>query len=282
LNRQGIGTFSVLVELESGSSEINSYKNTKRKLLATSTRTARIPFESLWISNFRKAICIVPHMIGAIQESRRIVIPSYRYFVESAKFPLRYVTVRLVMSPEKAQRGELVEVVKASLHIGKEMTDVQLVLKEWFFTCLTFGIVIFFFFKIVLIFAIHCFWKYNRKRQRIVLEDDASDILGLDGIDNTGDGIDGQSSPNNSPTHEFFDDNETRSFQGRNNGRYFLDEQGEWEDLSQSRPTQTSSQAPLRTVANTTYNDDNTITESNENSSIPSEDGTRHSIPFVN
>jgi len=181
------------------------------------------------------------------------------------------------MSPKKAQRGELVEVVKASLNIGKELTDVQLVLKEWFFTCLTFGTIILFFFKIVLIFAIHCFWKYNRQQQRIILEDDASDILGLDGIDNTGDGLDGRSSRNNSPINESYDENETRSSQGRNNDRYFLDEQGEWEDLPQSRPTgtQTSSQAPLRTDANTSYNDDNIETESNENSSIPSQDETR-------
>jgi len=185
------------------------------------------------------------------------------------------------MSPKKAQRGELVEVVKASLNIGKELTDVQLVLKEWFFTCLTFGTIILFFFKIVLIFAIHCFWKYNRQQQRIILEDDASDILGLDGIDNTGDGLDGRSSRNNSPINESYDENETRSSQGRNNDRYFLDEQGEWEDLPQSRPTgtQTSSQAPLRTDANTSYNDDNIETESNENSSIPSQDETRHTIP---
>lgn len=233
--------FNVVVELlSSETGETNThYNNSTKKLLATSTRTTRIPFESLWISNFRKSICIVPYMVGVIQENRRVVVPSYRYFVESAEFPLRYVKVRLLMSPEKAQRGELVEVVQGMVNIGKELTDVQLVLKEWFLTCLTFGTTFFFFLQLVLIFATHYFWKCRKQRQHIILEDDVSENLGLDVIDDIDD--EGQSNRSGNPINESFDENETSSSQGLNNSRY-SDEQGEWEDLPQ--PTRSSSQAP--------------------------------------
>jgi hypothetical protein len=193
-------------------------------------------------------------MIGAIQENRRVVVPSYRYFVESAEFPLRYVKVRLLVSPEKAQRGELVEVVQGILNIGKELTDLQLVLKEWFLTCLTFGTTFFFFLQLVLIFVTHYFWKCRRQRQHIILEDDVSENLRLDEIDDIDDDIDDR---NDNPTNESFDENETSSSQGLNNSRY-SDEQGEWEDLPQ--PTRSSSQAPRTDVTVTIEPDSSSTT----------------------
>ena len=75
---KNIGMFTVLVEL-------TSFSGIK---LASSVRTIRIPHESYWISIVRKTIWLIPIMIGAIQESRRIYIPSYRFFVESSMEPL--------------------------------------------------------------------------------------------------------------------------------------------------------------------------------------------------
>jgi hypothetical protein len=84
INRR-MGMFGVFVELQS----------TNGTRLASSIRTARIPHESFWISVVRKVICIIPHMIGALPESRRVLVPSFRYYIESEKFPLVRVIVIL-------------------------------------------------------------------------------------------------------------------------------------------------------------------------------------------
>lgn len=81
-----MGMFGVLVVLQSG--------NGTR--LASSMRAARIPYESFWISVVRKVICIVPHMIGALPESRRVLVPSFRHYVESERLPLVRSEIRCV------------------------------------------------------------------------------------------------------------------------------------------------------------------------------------------
>lgn len=56
--------------------------------LATSVRPCRLPHESQWISTIRKSFWLVPLVIGAAQETRRVIVPSFRHFVESADLPL--------------------------------------------------------------------------------------------------------------------------------------------------------------------------------------------------
>lgn len=56
--------------------------------LAASRRSVRLPHMSRWISNTRKFICLIPLMIGAMDESRVLIIPAFRYFVESEQLPL--------------------------------------------------------------------------------------------------------------------------------------------------------------------------------------------------
>jgi hypothetical protein len=77
INRQA-GVFGVQVELQSSN-------GTK---LASSVRASRLPHESRWISIIRKAVWLVPLLLGAVQESRVVIVPSFRYFVESEHFPL--------------------------------------------------------------------------------------------------------------------------------------------------------------------------------------------------
>ena len=72
------GMFGVLVELQSSNG----------RKLAHSVRAARLPHESSWISSMRKFILLVPLMIGAIQENRRVIVPSFRHYVESSESPL--------------------------------------------------------------------------------------------------------------------------------------------------------------------------------------------------
>lgn len=75
---QKIGMFAIEVELWS--------KN--HTLLAKSQRASRLPHESGWIQVVRKSLCLVPLLIGAMAESRTVVIPAFRHFVESPNFPL--------------------------------------------------------------------------------------------------------------------------------------------------------------------------------------------------
>jgi hypothetical protein len=94
------------------------------------------------------------------------------------------------MTPEKAQRGEFLEVLQGYIHIGKELTDFQLLLKEWFFTCIVFGTIFFFALQVVILLGWQMYWEYQReKRQReeVDWEDGASYYdLGLDGMTDAG------------------------------------------------------------------------------------------------
>jgi len=74
----GSGMFGVTVNLHSSN-------NT---MLASSTRSARLVHESSWIGFIRKCICLVPLLMGALTESRTVVVSSFRHYVESPDYPL--------------------------------------------------------------------------------------------------------------------------------------------------------------------------------------------------
>lgn len=73
---QDSGIFAVEVELRSDVP------------LARSKRSARLPHESGWVGVVRKILCLAPLLVGAITESRTVIIPAFRHFVESSKHPL--------------------------------------------------------------------------------------------------------------------------------------------------------------------------------------------------
>lgn len=75
---QNFGMFGVVVELQSSHGT----------LLATSRRSVRYPHQSRWISNVGKTICLLPLLIGAMEEARTVRIPAFRHFVESREAPL--------------------------------------------------------------------------------------------------------------------------------------------------------------------------------------------------
>ena len=72
------GMFGVFVELQSSN-------GTK---LAFSMRAARLPYESPGIAFARKVVFLIPLLIGAVQESKTIVIPAFRHVVESSEQPM--------------------------------------------------------------------------------------------------------------------------------------------------------------------------------------------------
>ena len=258
-NTGKIGMFSVVVDLHS-STTIDSSEKTA-KLLASSTRTARMPHESVWISVVRKAVCILPHLLGAIPESRKVVVNSYRFFTESEEFPLRYVTVRLLVSPQKAQEGDMIEVTHGMLRIGEELTGMRLVLKEWFFVCAGIGTLLFFSVQSLIFYFLKVCWNHRSGRQEeeqehIILDDDISESLGLDGLDgshaednNNGDSNDRDHPHENSNNSNNNFEQRSSSQRHRSGDFDFMDEdQDEWEDLPQesteANPPQNESHDP--------------------------------------
>jgi hypothetical protein len=72
------GIFTVKVELA-------SHNGTE---LATSVRSTRIPHETPWVSTVRKGVTLIPLLIGAVHENRRVTVPSFRHFIENTNLPL--------------------------------------------------------------------------------------------------------------------------------------------------------------------------------------------------
>lgn len=176
INRRS-GIFNVMVELQSSN-------GTK---LATSVRSSRIPHETFWISNVRKSILLIPLMIGAAQESKTVIIPSFRHFVEIPEFPLRYITVRLIRGEKEGTGFEQhpllvkpLEITTGEIRIGQELSDFQLFLKEWFFTAGSIGTCFFFLFQLCLLASFYGLIEMRRRRQILVDLDDASDNLVFD------------------------------------------------------------------------------------------------------
>jgi hypothetical protein len=184
------GVFGVLVEIQ-------SHNGT---MLATSLRSSRIPHETAWVSTVRKVVMLMPLLIGASQESRRVSVPSFRHFVESPEMPLvrrsdhtwsigrqmscltsspfyflkRYVTVKLIQERRKA-----IEVTTGSVRIGRELSDIQLFLNEYFFTCYAIGTFIFFISQLFVL-AVGRLYLEEKRRMRH-MEEEPSLNLELDG-----------------------------------------------------------------------------------------------------
>jgi hypothetical protein len=97
LNREP-GMFGVVTELY-------SHNGTQ---LAVSRRSTRFPHQSQWITVVRKLFCLIPLLLGAVDEARIVVVPSFRHFVESSGHPLVSVVYHTVgLSHESYSRSNL-------------------------------------------------------------------------------------------------------------------------------------------------------------------------------
>jgi hypothetical protein len=72
------GMFGVAVELLSSNGTS----------LASSIRSARLPHESPWVGVVRKIFWLPGFLVGAFMESRTLLIPSFRNYIESSENPL--------------------------------------------------------------------------------------------------------------------------------------------------------------------------------------------------
>ena len=243
-NLQDIGIFSVVVELRSADdndNKSNSNSNSGSKLLASSTRTARMPHESNWISVVRKFICLFFHLSGAFPEQRTIVVPVYRFFVETQNDPLRYISIRLLVSPETARKGAMVEVASGRVRIGEEPTGFRLLLKDYFFVCAMVFTTIFFGIQSMMVLILQLFWwnqqqqTQQQQQQQDPILDNVSEGLGLDGLDD--DNSDGA-----------FESIHGNSSTGNNSQRQNEDNEGDqWEDLPQDTAVQDDSEPQIDT-----------------------------------
>lgn len=78
INRDSTSIFGVKVELASHNGTV----------LAVSRRSARFPHQSQWINTLQKLVLLVPLMVGALDESKFIVVSAFRNYVESNDHPL--------------------------------------------------------------------------------------------------------------------------------------------------------------------------------------------------
>jgi hypothetical protein len=139
-HNQMLGMFGVVTELY-------SRNGTK---LALSRRSMRIPHESHWISVVRKMALLAPLLIGAMEETRTVTVPSFRHIVESLDLPLQYILVQVVMPRDPILASKTVEITGGEIWIGKELNSVQEIMRHWFYTCATLGTAVFAFFYLSL------------------------------------------------------------------------------------------------------------------------------------
>ena len=110
-------------------------------VLASSTRSTMLPYESYFVGMARKFLLLFPILIGATPEARTVTLSCFDHFVESSNQPLASLVVRLITpkSWSKPKKGnhfvEQVQLLGAEIRIGKELNAMQRTMKDWFFTC---------------------------------------------------------------------------------------------------------------------------------------------------
>mmetsp|Transcript_24083 Transcript_24083/g.37163 ORF Transcript_24083/g.37163 Transcript_24083/m.37163 type:complete len:530 (+) Transcript_24083:151-1740(+) len=142
-------------------------------LLAQSSRPAMLPFEGYIVGTLRKILLLPPLLIGAVPEARRLVISNFNNFVENADHCMAGAEVRIVV-PKQSRFPDTplsIQVLRAEVHIGKELNFIQRTMKEWFYTCLFLGTFIVFLFESSLLYL--AYLRYYDFQDRIRREDAA-------------------------------------------------------------------------------------------------------------
>jgi len=85
---------------------------------------------------------------------------------------------------DQERKDDPLEVIRGEIRIGKELSDFQFLLREWFFTCYIVGVIIISTMKIVGLLLLKALMNH-RRRQRILRQmreeqDDISEGLNLD------------------------------------------------------------------------------------------------------
>jgi hypothetical protein len=97
----------------------------------------------------------------------------------------QYATVSLVMQ-DKGHHKELpLEVTRGEIRVGEELNDFQFVLREYFFTCYSVGVIFLYTMQLTGLLLLRTYWKERQRahilrQMRGVQEEDPSENLELD------------------------------------------------------------------------------------------------------
>ncbi|GFH58951.1 hypothetical protein CTEN210_15427 [Chaetoceros tenuissimus] len=165
-NRE-VGMFMIESILKSNVLQEQKSKDSKSKVIASSSRPSLLPYQSTYVSMVKKSFLMIPLILSAIPEARTIVIETFDHYIESAQDPMNEVEIRLVVPKSQNQNtkpdmySEL-QIWKAELKIGKELNKLQRIMKKWFYSSAIVGITLFMSIQIYII-ALVKMWKYGVK-----------------------------------------------------------------------------------------------------------------------
>lgn len=92
------------------------------------------------------------------------------------------MTVRLIRDKSVSHGMKPLEITTADIRLGRELSDLQLFLKEWFFTCYVIGTCFFFVLQLIALFVVR--FKLEEQRRKREIEEEASLNLELHGSGN--------------------------------------------------------------------------------------------------
>lgn len=131
-----LGMFMVQMEL---------YDDAK-VMLARSRRPAIFPYSSTLVWNIRRLSTIAPLVMGLIPETTTMVIHTMNHFDDHQHRPLRYVKI-VLMLPSTSSGGisnhrqhQQIQIHEAMLTIGKELSNLQLFIKQRYLLSTLIGI----------------------------------------------------------------------------------------------------------------------------------------------
>ncbi|KAL3800535.1 hypothetical protein ACHAW5_001994 [Stephanodiscus triporus] len=131
VNKQ-LGVFMVKVELRSAD----------RSLLAFSKQHSLLPFESAFVSLFRKSMVIMPLACGFLSETRTITLHAFdQYRDANDKKTVSLVEVSLGVPNPTAFPASVqsIQIQSAELRYGKEMNAIQAFCRNWQYLCAVIG-----------------------------------------------------------------------------------------------------------------------------------------------
>jgi len=106
---------------------------------------------------------------------------------------------------DKPRRDDPLEVTRGEIRIGKELTDFQFLLREYFLTCYMIGVIFLSTMQVVGLLSLRSYWKH-RQRQNIIRQmrednEDPSETLELDESQLEGDTNNWEDLPQTDPTN---------------------------------------------------------------------------------
>ena len=155
-----------------------------KKILARSKRPVLFPHSSNFIRYIRKLCYLPPLVLGLFPEATKVIVPLIDNYVDSVSRHLRYARVILMLPPRTAEINGIanngqVQVLQAKIEIGRELTNIQRAMKQWYYTSMTLGVVVLIIVQSILFFILGLFrGTVGRHRTKQELCSNAGDVDG--------------------------------------------------------------------------------------------------------